>query len=193
MKRITALLAIFTVTLLVSCSTLPTPHQEETIPCNWEVYFSPHGGCTEAIVKELNQAKSTVLVQDCTFTSAPIAKSLVDAHRRNVKLEVILDKSERSDQYSSATFFSNNGIPVKIDAAHAIAHNKVMVIDGETVITGSFNKLMGKPRGILIPTEEPEKIGLYDDSVAVRESFWKALFRPKAAPLPKGVTTGNNS
>ena len=26
-----------------------------------------------------------------------------------------------------------------IDANHAIAHNKVIVIDGETVITGSFN------------------------------------------------------
>ena len=26
-----------------------------------------------------------------------------------------------------------------IDAAHAIAHNKVMVIDGEVVVTGSFN------------------------------------------------------
>jgi hypothetical protein len=62
-----------------------------------------------------------------------------------------------------------------------------LIIDGETVITGSFNKLMGKPRGILIPTEEPEKIGPYVDSVAMRESFWKALFRPKAAPLPKGV------
>ena len=28
---------------------------------------------------------------------------------------------------------------MKIDAQHAIAHNKVMIIDGETVITGSFN------------------------------------------------------
>jgi phosphatidylserine/phosphatidylglycerophosphate/cardiolipin synthase-like enzyme len=35
--------------------------------------------------------------------------------------------------------FSTPGIPVKIDAAHAIAHNKTMIIDGETVITGSFN------------------------------------------------------
>jgi hypothetical protein len=33
----------------------------------------------------------------------------------------------------------NMGIPTKIDAQHAIAHNKVMVIDGQTVITGSFN------------------------------------------------------
>ena len=31
------------------------------------------------------------------------------------------------------------GIPIYIDAEHAIAHNKIMVIDKETVITGSFN------------------------------------------------------
>jgi phosphatidylserine/phosphatidylglycerophosphate/cardiolipin synthase-like enzyme len=31
------------------------------------------------------------------------------------------------------------GIPVKIDSAHDIAHNKIMIIDGEIVITGSFN------------------------------------------------------
>jgi phosphatidylserine/phosphatidylglycerophosphate/cardiolipin synthase-like enzyme len=30
-------------------------------------------------------------------------------------------------------------VPVLIDARHAISHNKVMVIDGETVLTGSFN------------------------------------------------------
>lgn len=32
-----------------------------------------------------------------------------------------------------------NNIGMGTDSAHAIAHNKVMVIDGETVITGSFN------------------------------------------------------
>jgi phosphatidylserine/phosphatidylglycerophosphate/cardiolipin synthase-like enzyme len=103
------------------------------------VYFSPHGGCTEAVVKELGQAKSTVLVQAYSFTSAPIAKALLDAHERGLKVQVILDRSQRKEKYSSATFLYNQGIPVKIDAAHAIAHNKIMVIDGETVITGSFN------------------------------------------------------
>jgi phosphatidylserine/phosphatidylglycerophosphate/cardiolipin synthase-like enzyme len=52
---------------------------------------------------------------------------------------VILDKSQRGKEYSSATFLSNAGIPTKIDAAHTIAHNKVMVIDGEIVIRGPFN------------------------------------------------------
>ncbi|MFH0957732.1 MAG: phospholipase D family protein [Pseudomonadota bacterium] len=105
----------------------------------WEVYFSPKGGCTDAIISELNKAKTTILVQAYSFTSAPIAKALLNAHKRAVKVEVILDKSQRTQKYSSATFLYNSGIPTKIDSQHAIAHNKVMIIDGETVITGSFN------------------------------------------------------
>ena len=107
-----------------------------------EVYFSPKGGCTEAVVEELRQAQGTVLMQAYSFTSTPIAKALVDAFHRGVKVQAILDKSERTEKYSSATFLVNAGIPTFIDAAHAIAHNKVMVIDGRTVITGSFNFTM---------------------------------------------------
>ena len=138
MKRITALLAIFTFTFCIF-SPLPASPQEKPVTCNWEVYFSPKGGCTDAITKELDKAKSTILVQAYSFTSASIAKALLNAHKRGVKVEVILDKSQRTQQYSSATFLYNSGIPTKIDAKHAIAHNKVMIIDGETVITGSFN------------------------------------------------------
>ena len=69
------------------------------------VYFSPHGGCTDAIVKELDAAKESVLVQAYSFTSAPIAKALMEAHKRGVKVQVILDKSQRTEKYSSATFF----------------------------------------------------------------------------------------
>jgi phosphatidylserine/phosphatidylglycerophosphate/cardiolipin synthase-like enzyme len=104
-----------------------------------EVRFSPKGGCTEAIVQEIDAAKTSILVQAYSFTSTPIAKALVDAHKRGVHIEVILDKSQRTEKYSSADFVAHAGIPAYIDAAHAIAHNKVMAIDGQTVITGSFN------------------------------------------------------
>jgi len=123
-------------TPLSSSTTLP---QEKPTTCNLEVYFSPHGGATEATIRELNKAKSTVLVQAYSFTSAPIAKALLNAHKRRVKVEVILDKSKRTQNYSSATFLYNQGIPVKIDAQHALPHNKIMIIDGEPVVTGSFN------------------------------------------------------
>jgi phosphatidylserine/phosphatidylglycerophosphate/cardiolipin synthase-like enzyme len=104
-----------------------------------QVYFSPHGGCTEAIIAKIDNARSEILIQAYSFTSAPIAKALVQAHKRGVKVEAILDKSQRTEKYTSATFLANSGIPTFIDARHAIAHNKVMIIDGETVITGSFN------------------------------------------------------
>ena len=104
-----------------------------------QVCFSPNGGCTETIVNQIETAKSEILVQAYSFTSAPIAKALVSAHKRGVKIEAILDKSQKSERYTSATFISNAGIPTYIDSKHAIAHNKIMIIDKETVITGSFN------------------------------------------------------
>ena len=137
MNRKAPFTARFAIVLWIVLSPSVTLPQES--PVDWEVYFSPRGGCTDAIIKELNNARTSVLVQAYSFTSAPIAQSLVDAHKRGLRVEVILDKSQRTDQYSSATFFYNHGVPVKIDAQHAIAHNKIMVIDGATVITGSFN------------------------------------------------------
>jgi phosphatidylserine/phosphatidylglycerophosphate/cardiolipin synthase-like enzyme len=101
--------------------------------------FTPGGHCTDIIVQVLGNAKRTILVQAYSFTSAPIAKALLDAHKRGVQVQVILDKSQRSEKYSSADFLANQGVPVLIDAKHAISHNKVMVIDGELVVTGSFN------------------------------------------------------
>lgn len=103
------------------------------------VYFSPRGGAQQAIVDAIDKAKQTIYVQAYSFTSAPIAKALVDASRRGVKVEAVLDKSQRKATYTGATFLKNEGIPVWIDDKHAIAHNKVMIIDGATVITGSFN------------------------------------------------------
>jgi phosphatidylserine/phosphatidylglycerophosphate/cardiolipin synthase-like enzyme len=108
-------------------------------PPNWSVYFSPKGGCTEAIVSAIAGAKRTVFVQAYTFTSAPIAKALVEAHKRGVDVQVILDKSNLHGKYSSTDLLIHAGIPTRIDAIAAIAHNKVIVIDNETVVTGSFN------------------------------------------------------
>jgi phosphatidylserine/phosphatidylglycerophosphate/cardiolipin synthase-like enzyme len=105
----------------------------------WQVYFSPNQGATGAVVHALNGAKVAVVVQAYSFTSAPIARALVEAHDRGVDVQVILDRKETGAKYSSADFMAHAGIVTFIDGVHAIAHNKVMVIDGLAVITGSFN------------------------------------------------------
>lgn len=128
-----ALLLMFAVVL---------PAQEPSpkpIKGEMQVWFSPNGGCAEAVVDALSKAKESVYVQAYSFTSVPIAKALVEAHKRGVKVEVVLDKSQKTEKYSSADFLTHEGIPTYIDAVHKIAHNKVMVVDGQTVITGSFN------------------------------------------------------
>ncbi|HEV7511427.1 MAG TPA: phospholipase D family protein [Candidatus Acidoferrum sp.] len=104
-----------------------------------EVYFSPGGGCTKVITDALGAAKKTVRVQAYSFTSAPIAAAVVAAHKRGLAVQVILDRSQRSSQYSSADFLAHAGVPTFIDLKHAIAHNKIIILDGETVITGSFD------------------------------------------------------
>ena len=104
-----------------------------------DVAFSPNGGITAMIVQHLNKTKKSIEVQAYSFTSSDIAKALVDAHKRGVQVRVILDKSQETEKYSSATFLNNGGIPVHIDRDFQIAHNKIMLLDGIDIITGSFN------------------------------------------------------
>jgi phosphatidylserine/phosphatidylglycerophosphate/cardiolipin synthase-like enzyme len=104
-----------------------------------EVFFSPKGGCTDAIVVEIEAAKKTILMQAYSFTSKEIAEALVAAHNRGVDVRAILDSDQETDPNSRADFLLHSGVPTLSDDEHAIAHNKVMVIDDATVITGSFN------------------------------------------------------
>jgi phosphatidylserine/phosphatidylglycerophosphate/cardiolipin synthase-like enzyme len=106
----------------------------------YQVCFTPGQDCTALIVNSINNAKQSIYVQAYSFTSAPIAQALVDAKKRNIEVDVILDKSQsKANKYTSSTYLMNNHIPVWIDYKPAIAHNKVMIIDKAVVITGSFN------------------------------------------------------
>jgi len=113
--------------------------QEPILGAAIRVHFSPDGKPTAAIVNALDCAKTFIRVQAYSFTSDQIAAALKLAHGRGVDVQVILDKSQPNQHYTSATFLTNAKIPVFIDSKHAIAHNKIIVIDANTVITGSFN------------------------------------------------------
>jgi phosphatidylserine/phosphatidylglycerophosphate/cardiolipin synthase-like enzyme len=105
-----------------------------------KVCFSPDGGCTMDIIKEIERATREVLVQAYSFTSAPVKNALIGAQKRGVSIEVLLDKGEQKDQkFKAANAFSKGHMAVYIDDSHSSAHNKVIIIDRETVITGSFN------------------------------------------------------
>ena len=83
--------------------------------------------------------EKNVRVQAFSFTSRPIARALVEAHRRGVDVRVIFDDKESHEEFSLAEMLHDAKIPVLTDALHSIAHNKVVIVDDAVVITGSFN------------------------------------------------------
>ncbi len=125
-------MALFAVSPLMLLAALPaTPAIE--------VFFSPPGGCTEAIVREIESARESVHVQAYVFTARPIADALVSAHQRGVQVRVIADKSNRTDRMSVARLLRRAGVEVLLDGEHAVANNKVVIVDKSVVLTGSFN------------------------------------------------------
>jgi phosphatidylserine/phosphatidylglycerophosphate/cardiolipin synthase-like enzyme len=103
------------------------------------VHFSPRGGCTEAIVAAIDAAQKEILVQAYSFTSREIAEALERAAKRGVAIQVIADHSQETDKHTVVGDLAAVGIAVRYDETHKIAHNKVIILDQATLITGSFN------------------------------------------------------
>ena len=107
-----------------------------------EVCFVPSTlapSCTDLAVKQIAAAKTSIYVMAYSFTSKPIELALVAAKKRGVDVQVILDKSNVGYKYSGLSVMQAAGIPTTVDDSHAIAHNKVIVIDENVVVGGSFN------------------------------------------------------
>lgn len=133
-----------------------------------KVAFSPDGGITGMIVNEINNATKSVYVQAYSFTSPDIANALIAAKNRGLDVAVIVDKSQETANYTEADDLTAAGVPVHTDKAFAIAHSKIMVVDGSDVITGSFNFTraaeMNNAENCLILKDSKDMAALYMDN-----------------------------
>lgn len=150
-------------------------------------YFSPKGGCTDAIVGELKRARREVLVQAYSFTADPLTNELIEAKKRGVEVEVLLDKSNEVERYSDLHILLEHGLAPLIDGHHAIAHNKIMIIDRRTLITGSFNFTNQaeheNAENLLVIKGRPDLIRAYRDNFMAHKAHSQpAQIKPAAAP-----------
>jgi phosphatidylserine/phosphatidylglycerophosphate/cardiolipin synthase-like enzyme len=104
-----------------------------------EVAFSPHGGGIDLILKVIARSQRTIHVAAYWFLSKQVAKALVDAHKRGVSVWVLVDRSKNKGKKTAVKFVAENGIPVRLNGAYSVMHNKFLIADGRTVQTGSFN------------------------------------------------------
>ncbi len=101
--------------------------------------FSPDGGCTRLVVNRIDHASRSIKVMAYGFTSAPISRALVRAKHRGLDVQVVIDHDEADRGSYELRMLLERGVPVYSDKEAGIFHDKVMIIDGNTVITGSMN------------------------------------------------------
>jgi len=104
-----------------------------------QVFFSRVDSPQAAILQQLNGAEQTLHIALYYFTDVKLADAVVRAHQRGVQTYIYLDKSQVNHQYAKARYLATKGVPVRISSNSAIMHNKFAIIDGSTIITGSYN------------------------------------------------------
>jgi len=104
-----------------------------------EVGFSTTGTALDIILNAIHQAKRDIHVSAYIFTSKPVSLALLEAKKRGVNIKILADKKANGNKYSAVTFLKNHQIETCLTDYYAIMHNKFMVIDTNTVQTGSFN------------------------------------------------------
>ena len=104
-----------------------------------DLCFTPPSNCARLITDVIDRAKSTIYMQAYGLTHPEIINSLIKANERGVKVRVLLDRSNLTQKYSKIEELKQAGIEVGVDMVSGIAHNKIIIVDHHTTVTGSFN------------------------------------------------------
>lgn len=152
-KAATILFVIIVVTLLLS-SCGPAPGVQLSQPVfsvvpqtpGYEVsdnfitpVFCPGAVCENNIVSLVNEANSSIDIMIYSFTLNDIASALCDAVDRGVVVRVLIDSQQAGNQYSVDEVLESCGVLLARDTNSRLMHNKVMIVDGFILVTGSFN------------------------------------------------------
>ena len=143
--------------------------------------FSPQGKCSGYILREIDQAKKELLVAVYAFTNDDLATAVVQAKKRGVNVQVVLDREfDAGNEKSKGKFFDAEKIPLRrISGGKAksqerdsgLMHQKFAVIDRRIVFTGSYNWTHSADH------LNDENLLLFRDAGPLAEEYRKAFLR----------------
>ncbi|RBQ33702.1 phospholipase D family protein [Rahnella aquatilis] len=113
-----------------------------------QVGFSPEGSAQQLVLQTVSDARQSIRLMGYSFTSPDIAGALVAAKKRGVDVQVVLDEGSNRGKASVAAMnlLVNAGIPVRTVSQFKIMHDKVIIIDNQTIETGSYNYTLSAAR-----------------------------------------------
>jgi len=107
---------------------------------NIELYFSPEDNFKKRLINLIQNANKSIYFLVYSFTDSDIAKALIDAKKRGVLVKGVLDKTwNKNSKYSQYDQLLNASIDIKYDGSYFKLHDKVMIIDKNITVTGSYN------------------------------------------------------
>jgi phosphatidylserine/phosphatidylglycerophosphate/cardiolipin synthase-like enzyme len=117
-----------------------TPYPESLLDGDLvEVYFSPDDSVATRLVEKIDDAQNSIDMLAFAFTSDPLAESLLKAMKRGVFVRVVVEKDQAGNTGSEVDNLLEGGVDLRFDSNPNSMHHKVILIDGNTVITGSYN------------------------------------------------------
>ena len=132
-----------------------------------EVAFSPEAGAEALVFKVIGQARSEIRLAGYSFTSPAVVRHLIEAKRRGVDVRVVLDDRGNRGKANIAAMNLLVGadIPVRVNAAFAIHHDKYIVADRLHTETGSFNYSQAAAKSnsenVIVVWNNPDVAGQY--------------------------------
>ncbi|XP_022089314.1 mitochondrial cardiolipin hydrolase-like [Acanthaster planci] len=134
------------------------------------------------MVEYILNAKHSLDICMYTITNSDLAELVIGLHERGIVVRIITDDEA---QNTSGTFigrFRRDGIQVRRDYSSYLMHHKFVVIDGMTLINGSFNwtchAVNSNNENVLI-TNNPDIVQPF---IAEYERLWD-IFDPAKRPL----------
>ena len=103
-----------------------------------EQRFCPQEDCEQLLLREIAAAKQEVSFMLFTFTSDPVGDAMIGVAARGGMVRGVVE-NRQGDTYSEHVRMQEVGLDVRNDANKYTMHHKVIIIDNETVITGSYN------------------------------------------------------
>lgn len=139
-----------------------------------QVGFSPEGSARALVLDTINSAHHSIDLMAYSFQSADIVQALVDAQKRGVTVRAVIDKKRNQNKASqkAIALATASGINIRLDSHYHIQHDKLMIVDGNTLETGSFNFAksaeFANSENVLVIRDEPAVIAQYQTHFASR-------------------------
>ena len=102
-------------------------------------YFSPKNDTISPLLKEIQSAEKSIHFMAFSFTHDTLGKAMRDRFEAGIKVEGVFEGRQVNNRYAEYESMKQAGLSVVLDENRGAMHHKVIVIDGETVITGSYN------------------------------------------------------